>query len=73
MIKNMSIISIRRRCGFVLLANQKLQVELEETLMIEKEIEKRCEEHFKKYSKRLEEIERKLENKVDLGDVVALI
>ena len=46
---------------------------VEETLKIEKEIEKCCEEHFKKYSNRLEEIERKLENKVDLGDVVALI
>ena len=28
---------------------------------------------FKKYSKRLDEIERKLENKVELGDVIALI
>ena len=46
---------------------------VEETLKIEKEIEKRCEEHFKKYSKRLDEIERKLESKVELGDVVALI
>ena len=42
-------------------------------LKIEKEIEKRCEEHFKKYSKRLDEIERKLEDKVEFGDVVALI
>ena len=46
---------------------------VEEVLKIEKEIEKRCEEHFKKYSKRLDEIERKLEGKVELGDVVALI
>ena len=46
MIKNMSITSIHRGCGFVLLI---------------------------KFSKRLEEIERKLENKVELGDVVALI
>ena len=46
---------------------------VEEALKIEKEIEKRCEEHFIKYSKRLDEIERKLEGKVELGDVVALI
>ena len=30
-------------------------------------------EHFKKYSKRLDEIEKKLEGKVEIGDVVALI
>ena len=36
---------------------------VEEAFKIEKEIEKRCEEHFKKYSKRLDEIKRKLEGK----------
>ena len=46
---------------------------VEETLKVEKEIEKRCEEHFQKYCKRLESIEKKLEKKVEIQDVVALI
>ena len=46
---------------------------VEETLKVEKEIEKRCEEHFQKYRKRLESIEKKLEKKVEIQDVVALI
>ena len=46
---------------------------VDERLKIEKKIKKRCEEHFKNYSKRLEDLEKKLENKVELGDVVVLI
>ena len=46
---------------------------VEETLKVKKEIEKRCEEHFQKYCKRLESIEKKLEKKVEIQDVVALI
>ena len=34
---------------------------VEETLKIEKEIEKRCQEHFEKYSKKLEQIEKVLQ------------
>ena len=33
---------------------------VEETLKIEKEIEKRCQEHFEKYSRKLEQIEKVL-------------
>ena len=46
---------------------------VEETLKIEKEIEKRCQEHFEKYSKKLEQIEKVLQGKLDKEEVVALI
>ena len=46
---------------------------VEETLKIEKEIEKRCQEHFEKYNKKLEQIEKVLQSKLDKEEVVALI
>ena len=46
---------------------------VEETLKIEKEIEKRCKEHFEKFKKRLVEIEEKLERKLEKNDVITII
>ena len=59
---------------------------VEETLKIEKEIEKRCQEHFEKYSKKIEQIEKtlhskmgtevieqKLSNFLEKGEIVQLI
>ena len=59
---------------------------VEETLKIEKKIEKRCQEHFEKYSKKIEQIEKtlhskmgtevieqKLSNFLEKGEIVQLI
>ena len=46
---------------------------VEETLKIEKEIEKRCQEHFEKYSRKLEQIEKVLQSKLGREEVVTLI
>jgi hypothetical protein len=42
-------------------------------LKIEKELEERCNKYFSKYEKRLDEMESKLDKKVDLDEVKALI
>jgi hypothetical protein len=42
-------------------------------LKIEKEVEERCNKYFSKYEKRLDEMESKLDKKVDLDEVKALI
>jgi hypothetical protein len=42
-------------------------------LKIEKEVEERCNKYFSKYEKRLDEMESKLNKKVDLDEVKALI
>jgi mRNA-degrading endonuclease YafQ of YafQ-DinJ toxin-antitoxin module len=42
-------------------------------LKIEKEVEERCNKYFSKYEKRLDEKESKLDKKVDLDEVKALI
>ena len=42
-------------------------------LKIEKEVEKRCNKYFSKYEKRLDEMENKLDKKVELDEVKALI
>jgi hypothetical protein len=42
-------------------------------LKIEKEVEERCNKYFSKYEKRLDEMESKLDKKVDIDEVKALI
>ena len=42
-------------------------------LKIKKEVEERCNKYFSKYEKRLDEMESKLDKKVDLDEVKALI
>ena len=42
-------------------------------LKIEKEVEERCNKYFSKYEKRLDEMENKLDKKVELDEVKALI
>ena len=46
---------------------------VEETLKIEKEIEKRCQEHFDKYKARLEIIEQNVSQCLDKDEVCQLI
>ena len=46
---------------------------VEETLKIEKEIEKRCQEHFDKYKARLETVEQKVSNFLDKDEIVILV
>ena len=46
---------------------------VEETLKIEKEIEKRCQEHFDKYKARLEIVEQKVSQRLDKDEVCQLI
>jgi hypothetical protein len=41
-------------------------------LKIEKEVEERCNKYFSKYEKRLDEMENKLDKKVELGEVRAI-
>ena len=59
------------QCGFVQYAN--LTPKVEETLKIEKEIEKRCQEHFDKYRARLETDEQKVSNFLDKDEIVILV
>ena len=42
-------------------------------LKIEKEVEERCNKYFSKYEKQLDEMENKLDKKVELDEVKALI
>ena len=42
-------------------------------LKIEKEVEERCNQYFSKYEKRLDEMESKLDKKVDRDEVIAMI
>jgi pterin-4a-carbinolamine dehydratase len=42
-------------------------------LKIEKEVEERCNKYFSKYEKRLDEMENKLDKKIELDEVKALI
>jgi hypothetical protein len=41
-------------------------------LKIEKEVEERCNKYFSKFEQRLDEMESKLDKKVDLDEVKAL-